>query len=120
MFAIGIDRLPVLIASGTSLSAAVPLGSKVLIGIGMPAVGWDAAALTFQGSLDGGITWLELMNDASAAISAAVAAGQFIMLSTLFSWRAINHIKVRSGTSGAPVNQTADRTLTLVLRSDIT
>jgi hypothetical protein len=94
-------------------SAAVPLGAKTLHGIALPA-GWDAAALTFQVSADGGTTWLE-MQSISAVVSYTVAAGQYIAIDPAL-WRGINMIKVRSGTSGAPVNQTADRTLNLIVR----
>lgn len=112
---IGIAPGTALIASGTALSAAVPLGAKQLVGIAMPAA-WDAAALTFQVSADGGTTWLEMTTSAGAAVSFTVAGGQFIAIDPAI-WRGINMLKLRSGTSGAPVNQTADRTLTLVTKS---
>lgn len=117
MFLIGIDYIPVLIANGTSLSAGIPLGAKTLVGLGMSAA-WTAAALTFQVSQDGGTTWLELVDTTGAAISFTVAAGT-AMAVTPASWRSINMIKVRSGTSGAPVNQGADRTLTLAVRPEM-
>jgi hypothetical protein len=106
----------VLIASGTSLSAAIALGQSTLVGIAMPA-GWDAAALTFQVSVDGGTTFLE-MQSASAVISYTAAASQYIAVDPTL-WRGVNTIKVRSGTSGVAVNQTADRTLTLVTKQTI-
>jgi hypothetical protein len=40
------------IAINASLSGAVNIGEKVAVGILMPAA-WDAANLTFQGSVDG-------------------------------------------------------------------
>jgi hypothetical protein len=105
-----VTQTTTLIANGTALSAAISLGNKLLVGIAMPA-GWDAAALTFQGSIDGA-TFLE-MQGASAVLTYSAAAGQFIAVDPTL-WRGVNVIKVRSGTSGAPVNQTADRTLTLI------
>jgi hypothetical protein len=101
------------IASGESLSGAVQLGGASVLRIVMPA-GWDAAALTFQVSEDGS-TFRELnaAGDSEAAVSIAVSAGKAYQLvpSTLAAqlW-----LKVRSGTSGSPVNQTAARTITLV------
>jgi hypothetical protein len=56
---IGLATTAVLISSGTALSAAVPLGAKQLVGIAMPAA-WDAAALTFQVSVDGGTTFFSI------------------------------------------------------------
>ncbi len=99
------------IASGQSLSGEVDIGNKLLVGIWMPS-GWDAAAMTFQVSPDGGTTWLELQS-ASAVVSYTVAAGQFIGVDPTI-WRGVMSLKVRSGTFGAPVNQTANRTITLI------
>jgi hypothetical protein len=35
-------------------------------------------------------------------------------------WRGANRLKIRSGTTGVAVNQTADRTLMLVIRAEAT
>lgn len=110
--AINIRQLAVTITSGTSLSPGVALGADRLHGIAMPA-GWDAAAMTFQASIDGGATWLELQSS-SAVVSYTVAAGQYIAVDPTL-WRKINMVKLRSGTSGAAVNQTADRAITLII-----
>lgn len=111
--AAGIDLITATITSGTSLSAAVPIGAKTLHGIAMPA-GWDAAALTFQVSVDGGTTFVE-MQSSSAVVSYTAAAAQYIAIDPTL-WRGVNMFKVRSGTSGVSVNQTADRVLTFVVR----
>jgi len=113
MLAIGIETINALIASGTSLTAAIPLGAKTLHGIAMPAA-WDAAGLSFQVSADGGNTWLE-MQSISAAVAVTAAAGEYIALDPAI-WRGVNMIKVRSGTSASAVNQTADRTLSLIVK----
>jgi len=102
----------VVIANGASLSAAATLGiNRLLVGIQMDS-GWDAAALTFQMSPDGGTTWLE-MQGASAVLTYSAAASQYIAIDPTL-WRGVTMLKVRSGTVGAPVNQTAQRTLTLI------
>ena len=111
--AINQAEISALIANGTALSAAVGLGDGTLCGIAMPTT-WDAASLSFQVSVDGGVTWGE-MQTITAAVSVTAAAGQYIALDPAI-WRGINHIKVRSGTLAAPVNQSADRTLTLQTR----
>ena len=111
---LGLDQTAVTIASGTSLTAAVPLGAKTLVGIAMPASGWDAAGLSFQVSADGGTTWLEMFSS-SAVIGYTAAAGSYIAIDPAL-WRGINLIKVRSGTTGSAVTQTADRILTLITR----
>lgn len=109
----GIETISATIANGTSLSAQVNLGAKTLVGISMPAT-WSAAALSFQVSVDGGTTWLE-MQTISAAVSVTAAADQYIALDPA-TWRGVNAIKVRSGTSGVPVNQAADRVIGLVVK----
>ena len=113
--AVSWNRVAVTISNGTSLSPAVPLGDWTMCGIAMPA-GWDAASLSFQVSVDGGSTWLE-MQDGASAYSLTAAAGQYIAFEP-FKWTGVNHVKVRSGTSGSAVNQTADRALTLITRAD--
>ena len=119
---ININPYPVTISPGQSLSAAVGMGADTLVGISMPAA-WVAAALTFQVSIDGE-TWQELYADTGTEVtipSTAAAAGQFIVLPTFpsYIWRGVNLLKVRSGTAGAPVVQTAGATITLIGRPEI-
>lgn len=110
------ETVEVAIANGSALSAEVALGARALHGIAMPAA-WTAADLTFQASIDGGTTWLELTDPASGnAIELKAAADQYLPIDPTL-WRAINMVKVRSGTSASAVNQDAERILTLVLRS---
>jgi hypothetical protein len=109
------------IGAGASLSAAVKLGQKTLVGIGMPAA-WTAADITFQASGDGGVTFGEMdASDGAAADAVAAftihspAAAQFIAFDPT-RFRGINCIKVRSGTVGTPVNQVSQAVLTLAVR----
>lgn len=111
-YAINLERVTATISSGGSLSAAVPLGAATLVGISMPAA-WDTAGLTFQASVDG--TTFQDVQTTSAELSMTAAASKYIAVDPAV-WRGVNLLKVRSGTSGTPVNQTADRTITLVLR----
>lgn len=105
------------IANGTALSVPFNLSDKVLCAVIIPPT-WTPAALTFQASDDGGATFNSMFDDQGVEVtvaSASVVAGQRISLdpSTFCS---VDFIKVRSGTSGAPVNQAGDRHLTLVSR----
>lgn len=98
------------------LSAAVCLGSGALYAIVMPAV-WVAAALTFQGSPDG-VAYTNLYDDQGNEISLTVAASRQVSVDpALFG--GCGYIKVRSGTAAVPVNQTADRALTLISRKQV-
>jgi hypothetical protein len=112
---VGISLLPATIANGTSLSGEVDLGALDLVGIQMPAA-WTAASMTFQVSVDGGVTWLEHTSSAGTETTFTVAASQYIAVDPTL-WRGVNAVKVRSGTLGSPVNQGQAVTLNLVCRT---
>lgn len=101
------------IANGAALSDVVDLGPEArLKAVQMPAA-WTAAALTFQVSTDG-TTFIDLFSSA-AEVNFTVAANQMIGLTydqNSFFER-FRYIKVRSGTTGTPVNQGAQRLIVL-------
>lgn len=108
--------IPVLIASGGSLSAAINLGGLELVGVAMPAA-WDAANITFVGLSADGSTYGKVQNEAGTELTITSPAAQlYIALSQAVTGvvRGLGSIKVRSGTAALPVNQTANRTLWLV------
>ena len=111
-----IARYPVAtIAEAASLSDAVVVGAGAAVfGIVMPAT-WSAAGLTFQGSVDG-TNFFNIYDNASEWTETA-AASRIIMVDPTLS-ESLQQIKVRSGTSGTPVNQAAARTITLIVRND--
>lgn len=105
----------VTIAGGASLSAAVDLGDRRIMGIVMPA-SWTAAGITFQVSTDGS-SYSNLYDGSGVEVSLSVDANRAVALGAdtwtlLAPWR---YIKLRSGTATTPVSQAADRTITLVL-----
>ena len=100
------------ISSGGSLSAAVDLGTGRLVGIIMPS-GWTAAGLSFEANADGGST-TGVLKDNGTERTITIGASEFSALQ-LSDWLGVRGIKLRSGTSGAAVNQGADRIITLVL-----
>jgi len=103
------------IANGASLSAAIFLGEGVLVGIQMPAA-WTAADLTFQVSVDGGTTWVDLHDDGGAEIKiTSPSAGEFRAMDPS-NFSSAMFLKVRSGISAAAVAQGAARSLTLMTR----
>ena len=105
-----VARIPVTIASGASLSSAVNLRGGLLATIEMPAA-WDAANLTFQSSGDG-VTFANLYDENGTEVTVVASTSRRIRLEPS-QWAAIQQIKVRSGTSGTAVNQSAARTLYL-------
>jgi hypothetical protein len=113
-----VDVVTAQIASGTSLSAEIDIGTKSLVGLLVP-VNWTTAGLSFQISPDGGATWGELTTVAGTPYAIGSVTG-----GTLAYYVAIDPttlvgamaLKVRSGTQASPVNQANTVTLQLVTR----
>ena len=106
----------VTIASGAAgLSAAVFLGAKVPMAIDMPA-GWVAASLTFQGSSDG-VTYSDVHDEFGVEYVVVPVAGKRATIPPMDAMRLGPYIKIRSGTAAVPVNQTAERLLTVTTRA---
>lgn len=100
------------IASGASISNDLDLGLMRLGRIAMPA-DWTAANITLQVSHNGS-AWNNLFDQAGSEYSIVAAAGRsnLIPLSDMLS---VRYLRLRSGTSAAPVNQAAARSITLIL-----
>lgn len=101
----------VTIPANASLSGTVQLNEFVPVAIVMPSA-WDAANLTFQASEDG-TTFLDLYGTSGSELQVTAGANRFIALDPV-QFRGARFLKVRSGTSGTPVNQSAQRTLRLL------
>ena len=100
------------IANGASLSDAIDCAVARLGRITLPAA-WTAAALTFQVSPDG-TNWFNLYDAAGTEYTAQAAASRAVII-PVADFLSVRYLKVRSGTSGAPVAQGAERALTLSL-----
>ena len=123
----GRDRtlVPVTITSGTSLSAEVNVGAGRIVGILMSA-GWDAAGIAFQALISepSALPKVPVYGSVQDAAGAAVnilapVAGAYVAIADTVALIGLGRILVRSGTNAVPVNQTANRTLTLVVVSDV-
>lgn len=104
----------VTILNGASLSDAINLENRTLVAIIMPST-WTAAALTFQFSLDG-VNYFNaysLTAELTATTTPAIA-NSFINIARTATYDSARYLKIRSGTAAAPVNQAADRVLTVV------
>jgi hypothetical protein len=102
------------IANGTSLSPAVGIQDKRIAAIITPAA-WTAANLTFQGSHDGTL-FNDIFDEAGAELSVTATAAKYIGIdASAMELSGMAFIKVRSGTTGTPVNQGAARDIILVL-----
>lgn len=103
----------VTIPNGGSLSDPIDLGAYHLARISTPAA-WDAADLTFQASHDG-VTFNNLHVAASDTEYTVQAGASRDILIPVDDFLSISHLKIRSGTSGVAVNQSAARSLVLTL-----
>jgi len=114
-------RVPVIIASGASLSGPVDLQGATLVGIEMPDT-WTAASITLQAKSDpASATFFEAqrvdaLNGAAVAIQFNVAQAIYYSIINVRDLSALRYVKVRSGTSGTPVAQAAERSFYLIAK----
>ncbi len=106
---LGIANGASLSSTGGDASGAITVTGKALVGLQMPSA-WTAANLTFSGSMDGGATYNDLYDEVGTERSVVAAASRSITLDPA-KFLGLTHIKVRSGTTGTPVNQGAARTI---------
>lgn len=90
----------------TGLSDAVAMEGYIPTQILMPSA-WTAAALTFQNNES------ELVDTTGAAVQVTADAGQSIIL-PMSQWVGVSFLRIRSGTSGTPVAQAADRLIRII------
>lgn len=98
------------ILNGQSLSAGYDMRGRILVGIFIPGA-WTAAGLSFQVSPDN-TNWSDLWDEA-AEVTALAAASRYVGINPQ-KFLGVNFIKIRSGTSGVPVAQGAQRDFTLM------
>jgi hypothetical protein len=100
------------IANGASLSGPIDMGALRPAWLSMPA-GWDAAAITFQVSYDA-VNYQNFYKDDGTEYSVTVALSRAVKLN-IADFLGVRALKLRSGTGAAPVNQTAQRDIPVVL-----
>jgi len=106
------QALTVTIAASASVSSAVRVGGCSIANLEMDSA-WTPAAVSFQGSSDG-VTYKEIY-DVAGALTFTPTASVIHPLDPSVFW-AVRYVKIRSGLSGAAVNQSAARTLKLLCR----
>lgn len=122
-----LGRQTITISSGQPFSTEVLLRGHVLVAIVTDSA-WDAAKMTFQtpvylsASDPTAATWVDVYDDAGtevtiAAASIPTAARRAIVNKAVLEQLAtLAAFRIRSGDTGAPVNQTATRTLTIITK----
>jgi len=108
-----LTQMIVTILNGASLSDALKLNGDFWPMVVIPDSAWDTNTMSFQGSFDG--TNFFDIYDVDSGLEytiAAVAAQKGISLKwqNFTGWK---HLKVRSGTSAAAVNQNGNTVLTV-------
>ena len=101
------------IPNGGSLSPAVDLRGFSPFAIQMPAA-WTTAGLSFEVS-DDGVNFADLYNT-SGEYTLTVAVDRAVALSNPNELSGFKYIKVRSGTTGTPVSQGADRVIKILAK----
>lgn len=109
--------ITVQINSGTALSSAIDLRTPELFGFTPMVVitpsAWDSAKMSAQVSIDG-VNWLNFHEWNSNFESAHTLLASEAHAITGYPFRGIPFVRFRSGTDNAPVNQSADRILTII------
>ena len=105
------------IANGASLSGAVLVGESLMAGIVLPAA-WTSANLTMQAATqDDPTNYVNLYDKDGVEVAITAAASRYVVLNPA-DFAGIWSIKLRSGTSGTPVTQGAERTLAVVILTE--
>ncbi len=103
------------IGSGAALSDTIFTGGLPICGIQMPAA-WDSADLTFQASCDVAANVANVLDKDGLELDFKAAASQFVTFDPAF-FAGVRFIKLRSGTSASPTNQSATRSIVLAIRT---
>ncbi len=98
---------------GTAAAGAASSASATLIGVQLPGA-WTAAVLTLQASRDGA-TWVDVFDRFGGEVTLQAAASRRVVIEPSVI-AGVEYLRVRSGTSAAPVNQAADRDVVLLFR----
>lgn len=112
----GYTTQSVTIANGQSLSGAFSTQGRRLLAIEMPT-SWTAAGLYIQGAFRESGPYFPISDQGGTEIAITAAASKILVLSTTASLVRLPWLRIGSGTSAAPVNQGAARTLTALLSS---
>ena len=105
------------IPASTSVSEAFPLETRSLLGFITP-VAWSAATLTIEVSLNG-TNWFSAYDNYGSVVGSytsiptAASAAYAVDPIALIPWK---YVRFRSGTTAAPINQTANRVFQVVTR----
>lgn len=104
----------VTILAGASLSEEINIGDAVLVGV-QPDSTWTTAAISFLSRTENNALG-DLKFEGTEVSALTIAAEEYVGFSPT-KFPSIQFLQVRSGISGAAVNQVIDSIVTLVLRA---
>jgi hypothetical protein len=105
-----------IIAAGESLSAEIDLYEDSLVAFQLPGT-FTGTKRTFQASATTGGTFADLKDDAGAEVEVTVAQGTVVSAAAAAAKLApIRFIKVRSGATGNPTVEVAERQILLITK----
>lgn len=103
---------PVFIKAGESDSTAVFAEQYKMTAIVMPA-GWDTAQITIRAAFEENGTYEPCFSRDGGEYVVITAAGRYVPI-VWTELAGLRWIRLRSGVNSTPVNQTADRALTIL------
>lgn len=108
---------PAIILNGASQSGVLDVTERVVVAVSLPAT-WTAASITFLAADTADGTFLPVYDAAGVEYTVVAAAAHCVVVPS-DATRAFRYVKLRSGTGGSPVNQGADRSLSVATVNDI-
>lgn len=113
------QQINAVIEAGESLSGVIDVRGYAHIGLLMPAAWTTAANITFQACSTATGTFVDVYTDTSVEVAVTgVAVDKAISIDLNSSALApYPYLKIRSGTTGTPVAQVAERTIIVALKS---
>ncbi len=112
-YAPAVTTVSATIGADSALSDAVDVRGTTLVGLVMPA-DWTSADVTLQASVDG-VSYADVYEASGVEVRLLADANRFIRLEPA-AFAGMRYVKLRSGVSGAPVNQASARSLMFVVR----
>jgi len=103
----------VTIPAGQSDSDPVFTEQYRLASVYMP-VSWDTAQLTFRGSFEQAGAYIPVFDRNGSEYVVVTAAGRYVSV-PLLDLAGLRWLRLRSGTSDAPINQSAERQIRIML-----
>ena len=105
------------IANGASLSDSQQIDEAMLVGLKLPGT-WTTANLTLQAAgEDAESTFCNVYEQDGTEVEINAAASRYVALEPV-KFAGMKHIKIRSGTSGTPVNQGGARSIVAYLMTE--